>query len=133
MGHFSKLFIQWQDSMLISSRASDSKTVKSQASCTNFDNNVYFVMKKSYKNLILIFVILVVREKFPGHRSRTITVQHGNASPHNIADKDKVMISCNEAPAVQIVSQLARSVDLNVLDLEFSSSIQSLQDQTSAT
>lgn len=70
--------------------------------------------------------------KLPCHRSLEITVQHGSASPHHVANDDEVLHAYNEAPTVNFFQQ-TNSQDLNVLVLGLFSSIKSFQNPNYAT
>ncbi|XP_057518355.1 uncharacterized protein LOC130799246 [Amaranthus tricolor] len=74
-----------------------------------------------------------IRIKWPPHLSKTIFIQQDNAKPH-ILDDDEVFreVATLDGFNFHLVQQPPNSPDMNVLDLGFFRSIQSLQHQKSA-
>jgi hypothetical protein len=84
-----------------------------------------------YRQFIIEKVLPAIEEKWPRNHQRII-LQHDNAKPH-IKNNDREF---QEAVGrsmfdIELISQPANSPDLNVLDLGFFNSIQSLQHQYS--
>ncbi|KAG3019618.1 hypothetical protein PC119_g10234 [Phytophthora cactorum] len=87
--------------------------------------------RKVYTKMLLEKVFPAIREKWHGRKSRTIKVQQDNARPH-VQDINAALVKAGQDYGwdIQMVSQPPRSPDLNVLDLGFFHSTQSLQHQT---
>ncbi|KAG3254306.1 hypothetical protein PI124_g1166 [Phytophthora idaei] len=84
-----------------------------------------------YTKMLLEKVFPAIREKWPGRKSRTIKVQQDTAGSH-VQDNNTALVNAGQEYGwdIQMVSQPPRSPDLNVLDLGFFHSIQSLQHPT---
>ncbi|KAG6945993.1 hypothetical protein JG688_00016260, partial [Phytophthora aleatoria] len=90
------------------------------------------VTRKVYTKMLLEKVFPAIREKWPARRkSRTIKVQQDNAGPH-VQDSNDALVKAGQGYGwdIQMVSQPPRSPDLNVLNLGYFHSIQSLQHHT---
>lgn len=85
------------------------------------------------KKMIVENILPAIRSKFPmGHKLKPIYIQQDNAKPH-ARDNDEVLLAerSKDGWNIQFQSQPPNSPDLNVLDLGFFNSIQSLQHQES--
>ncbi|TBU00161.1 hypothetical protein CWI36_1726p0010 [Hamiltosporidium magnivora] len=85
------------------------------------------------KNMIIDNVILAIKSKFPpAYKKKTIYVQQDNAKPHfSDNDADIVALASADDWNIKFKAQPANSFYLNVLDLGFFNSIQSLQYEAS--
>mmetsp|Transcript_991 Transcript_991/g.1748 ORF Transcript_991/g.1748 Transcript_991/m.1748 type:complete len:220 (+) Transcript_991:3956-4615(+) len=93
---------------------------KALASVTNIE----------YRQFILEKVLPAIEEKWPRNHQR-IRIQHDNAKPHIRNDDPQFQEAIRRSTFdIQLTSQPANSPDLNVLDLGFFNSIQSLQHQS---
>jgi len=89
------------------------------------------ITKDEVRTMIEDNVFPAIREKFPqSYKRKPIYLQQDNAKPHTAVDDLEL---CREGRRdgwnLQLVCQPANSPDLNVLDLGFFNSIQSLQHQ----
>ncbi|KAE9024575.1 hypothetical protein PR001_g12645 [Phytophthora rubi] len=91
--------------------------------CVNMTRSVYVKMLKTK-------VLPAIRTKWPGGKRRVIFIQQDNASPH-VLEKDEEIAAAGKEDGwdIRMKCQPARSPDMNVLDLGFFHSIQSLQCQ----
>ena len=80
--------------------------------------------------MIVHKILPAIRIKWPPHLSKTIFIQQDNAKPH-ILDDDEVFreVATLDGFSFHLVQQPPNSPDMNVLDLGFFMSIQSLQHQ----
>ena len=89
------------------------------------------VKKEVYLEMMLTKVFPVIKEKCPtSMKSRTIIIQQDNAPPHQlfVNENEQVQQSLQQLELiVKIQNQPANSPDLNILDLGFFNSLQSLQ------
>ncbi|KAK9723577.1 hypothetical protein RND81_05G009400 [Saponaria officinalis] len=90
------------------------------------------ITKVVIKQCLIEKVIPVIKAKWPEGASKTIYIQQDNATPH-IAGNDTDFLHVAQADGfdIRVVCQPSNSPDLNVLDLGFFRSIQSLQDEKS--
>ena len=85
--------------------------------------------KSTYKQFLLGHLIPALKSKWP-NRTENIIIIQDNATPHNIVLDDDVLRVCSERGwNIKILLQLPKSLDLNVLDLGFFNSVQSLQNK----
>ena len=99
---------------------------------TIIKKNVESVTAVHSKNMIMENVISAIKSKFPpAYKKKTIYVQD-NAKPH-FSDNDADIVALGSADDwnIKFKAQPANSPDLNVLDLGFFNSIQSLQHEAS--
>lgn len=127
MGHLSKRFSDRKIELWSLVEQVAARRSSRNRPAGSLETKSYFVTKESYKNLFLNSVILALQEKSPHYRPQPVIFQHDITSSHSIFDDEEVLIACNESRTVEIVFQPAKSPDFNVLDLEFFSSIHSLQ------
>ncbi|ETV74054.1 hypothetical protein H257_11366 [Aphanomyces astaci] len=71
-------------------------------------------------------VVPSIKERFPS-RSKRVVLQHDNATPHGSIDEDALAAVSTDGWTFVVRRQPPNSPDLNVLDLGFFASIQSLQ------
>lgn len=87
------------------------------------------------KKMLIENVLPAIRNKFPNiNKNEPIYIQQDNAKPH-LKDNDEALIEegLKDGWCIKLKSQPPNSPDLNVLDLGFFNSIQSLQHQQSPT
>eukprot|EP00171_Calliarthron_tuberculosum_P004483 IDg4483t1 len=92
------------------------------------------VTRDIYRSFLVEKVLLAIREKWPSSKCQTIGVQQDNARPH-VSVRDDAIVDAGKVDSwnIRLKCQTANSPDLNVLDLVFYNSIQSLQHETVAT
>lgn len=90
------------------------------------------VTKERYKEKLLQDVIPVIKRVWNrARRGKHIWAQHDNAPSHNLNEYPDVVRECTVGGCdVKFISQPTNSPDLNILDLGFFNSTQSLQDRT---
>ncbi|KAK9668400.1 hypothetical protein RND81_13G057600 [Saponaria officinalis] len=89
--------------------------------------------KEVIKTMLLNNVIPAIKRKWPSCASKTIFIQQDNARPHTKAnDPEFLLAATSDGFDIQLTHQPANSPDLNVLDLGFFRSIQSLQTKKNA-
>ncbi|XP_057526369.1 uncharacterized protein LOC130805603 [Amaranthus tricolor] len=90
------------------------------------------VTKVHTRDMIVHNILPAIRSKWPPHLSKTIFIQQDNAKPH-ILDDDEVFreVATLDGFSFHLVQQPPTSPDMNVLDLGFFRSIQSLQHKKS--
>ena len=97
----------------------------------------YNVDRTAYKAMLTEFVIPAIKEKWPtGQRGETILIQQDNAPAHcPVTDPDIWAAGhlLDDPFTIELYCQPANSPDLNVLDLGFFNSIQSLQHHASCS
>lgn len=106
---------------------------KNRAKGTIITKNVESVTAVHCKNMIMENVVPAIKSKFPPtYKKKTIYVQQDNAKPH-FSDNDADIVALGSADDwnIKFKAQPANSPDLNVLDLGFFNSIQSLQHEAS--
>ncbi|VFQ65765.1 unnamed protein product [Cuscuta campestris] len=82
------------------------------------------------KRMLLTNLIPAIKQKWPGS-SRDIIIQQDNAKPHVDGNDPEIVAAAQEGDwNIQLKFQPPNSPDLNVLDLGFFRSIDSVQDQT---
>jgi len=118
--------------MAICLSRTSSKKSKNRAKVTMITKNVESVTAVHCKNMIMENVIPAIKSKFPpAYKKKTIYVQD-NAKPHfSDNDVDIVALGSVDDWNIKFKAQLTNSPDLNVLDLGFFNSIQSLQHEAS--
>ncbi|XP_057548213.1 uncharacterized protein LOC130826661 [Amaranthus tricolor] len=91
------------------------------------------ITKVHTSDMIVHKILPAIRSKWPPHLSKTIFIQQDNAKPHILND-DVVFreVATLDGFSFHLVQQSPNSPDMNVLDLGFFRSIQSLQHQKSA-
>ena len=104
---------------------------KNRAKGTLVTKNIQSVNNQQHQIMMEQNVIPAIKEKWPdGHK--TIYIQQDNAKPHSASCDNKLQESALEDGwDIQLKRQPPNSPDLNVLDLGFFASIQSLQHQDS--
>ncbi|XP_074289597.1 uncharacterized protein LOC141614750 [Silene latifolia] len=91
------------------------------------------ITKKVTKEAFINKVIPAIKQKWPTSASKNISIQQDNAKPHfNGKDKDFMEAATSNGFNIELTQQPANSPDLNILDLGFFRSIQSLQDENPA-
>lgn len=86
------------------------------------------VNKNVIKDMMINNIIPAIKTKWPPSSSKTIYFQQDNARPHvKASDPDFIQAATSDGFNIMIQNQPANSPDLNVLDLGFFNSIQSLQ------
>ncbi|XP_050217419.1 uncharacterized protein LOC126668255 [Mercurialis annua] len=92
------------------------------------------VNKDVIRQCLIEKVLPGIRTKWPENRSRVIFIQQDNARPHIKPDDDKFLQEARkDGFDIQLRFQPPNSPDLNVLDLGFFRSIQSLQQEQAPT
>ncbi|KAK9705788.1 hypothetical protein RND81_07G081800 [Saponaria officinalis] len=92
------------------------------------------ITKEVTKEYLISKIIPAIKSKWPEGASRRIYIQQDNAKPHIRGDDpDFLNAAQSDGFDIRLVSQPPNSPDLNVLDLGFFRSIQSLQYEISAT
>ncbi|VFQ74328.1 unnamed protein product [Cuscuta campestris] len=77
-------------------------------------------------------VLPAIKEKVPEAITKHIIIQQDNAKPHiDVNDPEFVQAANADGYSIELTCQPPNSPDLNILDLGFFASIQSLQHQTS--
>lgn len=106
---------------------------KNRTKGTLITKNVESITTEQCKKMIIENVIPEIKSKFPGnYKNKTIYVQQDNARPHSSDnDQDIVAAGSSDGWNIRFKSQPPNSPDLNVLDLGFFNSIQSLQHEAS--
>ncbi|XP_074304590.1 uncharacterized protein LOC141639336 [Silene latifolia] len=85
------------------------------------------ITKKVTKEAFINKVIPAIKQKWPTSASKNISIQQDNAKPHfNGKDKDFMEAATSNGFNIELTQQPANSPDLNILDLGFFRSIQSL-------
>ncbi|ETV97619.1 hypothetical protein H310_09515 [Aphanomyces invadans] len=79
-----------------------------------------------YRNYVVTQVIPAIKAKFPTSNKR-IVLQHDNATPHGGVTNKDLVSSSTDGWTFVVRSQPPNSPDLNVLDLGFFASLQTLQ------
>ncbi|XP_074302960.1 uncharacterized protein LOC141637300 [Silene latifolia] len=88
------------------------------------------ITKKVTKEALINLVIPAIKQKWPASASKEISIQQDNVKPHiNEKDKDFPEAAISDGFNIKLTQQQANSPDLNILDLGFFRSIQSLQDE----
>ncbi|XP_074266864.1 uncharacterized protein LOC141590154 [Silene latifolia] len=91
------------------------------------------ITKAVTKQTLINLVIPAIKQKWPASASKEIHIQQDNAKPHiNGKDKDFLEAATSDGFNIKLTQQPAQSPDLNILDLGFFRSIQSLQDENPA-
>ena len=73
-------------------------------------------------------VILAIKARWPGNKEDIIWIQQDNTKPHTIPSDVVVAAAGMEGGwSIQLKNQPPNSPDLNILDLDFFNTIQSLQ------
>lgn len=90
-----------------------------------------FIDRLKSRQLLINKVIPAIKSKWPAHEKHmVIRIQQDNASPHVEANDAEVLAAGREDGwRIIIDCQPAQSPDLNVLDLGYFNSIQSLQNR----
>ncbi|ETV90121.1 hypothetical protein H310_15049 [Aphanomyces invadans] len=90
------------------------------------------VTKATYRSMLVSKTLPAIFDKFPMDVQR-IVVQHDNAKPHAVSfDSEVIAASKLNDRHIVFGDQPGNSPDLNVLDLGFFNSIQSLQQKMPA-
>jgi hypothetical protein len=89
------------------------------------------VDRELYTHYIINKVIPAIKAKWPrGERNRLIFIQQDNATPHvSPLDPSVIEAGTSDGFNIRLLCQPANSPDLNVLDLGFFASIQSIQNR----
>ncbi|XP_074314417.1 uncharacterized protein LOC141649631 [Silene latifolia] len=90
-------------------------------------------ISKVTKEALINLVIPIIKQKWPASASKDISIQQDNAKPY-ISGKDRKFKEAATSDVFNIIleQQPENSPDLNILDLGFFRSIQSLQDEKPA-
>ncbi|XP_074293660.1 uncharacterized protein LOC141620774 [Silene latifolia] len=92
------------------------------------------INKQVTKDMLINKVIPAIHSKWPASMSKEIIIQQDNAKPHIKGnDLDFLMAANSNGFNISLTQQPPNSPDLNVLDLGFFNSIQSLQAKTRAS
>ncbi|KAJ0394738.1 hypothetical protein ATCC90586_008852 [Pythium insidiosum] len=107
------------------------RSSKLRAKCTVVLRNVETVDREAYKAVLIYDIIPAIKAKWPASgKKRTIWIQHDSAKPHvPVNDPDVIAAGTSGGWDIRMRCQPADSPDLNVLDLGYFRSIQSLQYQ----
>ncbi|VFQ62496.1 unnamed protein product [Cuscuta campestris] len=90
------------------------------------------ITKEVYRTLMIQQVLPAIKEKVPEAITKHIIIQQDNAKPHiDVNDPEFVQVANADGYSIELTCQPPNSPDLNILDLGFFASIQSLQHQTS--
>ncbi|CAN0269866.1 unnamed protein product [Pylaiella littoralis] len=89
------------------------------------------VTKETYKAKLVDDVIPAIKEKWPAAtRYNPIFLQQDNARPHLVNNDPDLLEACSsDGFDIKLINQPPNSPDINILDLGFFASIQSLQDR----
>ncbi|XP_074300730.1 uncharacterized protein LOC141632037 [Silene latifolia] len=91
------------------------------------------INKQVTKDIILNCVLPAIKAKWPSNVSKRIIIQQDNARPHfSNDDPDFRKAATSDGWQIELAYQTPNSPDLNVLDLGFFRSIQSLQQKKKA-
>eukprot|EP00559_Dactyliosolen_fragilissimus_P006415 CAMPEP_0184857158 /NCGR_PEP_ID=MMETSP0580-20130426/2320_1 /TAXON_ID=1118495 /ORGANISM="Dactyliosolen fragilissimus" /LENGTH=508 /DNA_ID=CAMNT_0027352589 /DNA_START=6 /DNA_END=1532 /DNA_ORIENTATION=+ len=86
------------------------------------------VRKEHTKEILLEYIIPEIKRRWPLRHKNKIVIQQDNASPHPAEDDPDLVAAMTEGDwNICIENQTPNSPDLNVLDLGYFASIQSLQ------
>ncbi|XP_074289083.1 uncharacterized protein LOC141614225 [Silene latifolia] len=86
------------------------------------------INKQVTKDMIINRVLPAIKAKWPSNVSKRIIIQQDNARPHfRNDDLDFKRVATSDGWEIELAYQTPNSLDLNVLDLGFFRSIQSLQ------
>jgi hypothetical protein len=86
------------------------------------------VTKTIYRELLLEKVIPAIKRKWPRGRTRNVIIQQDGASSHVAEDDEAVLQACNSGNwNMKLLTQPARSPDLNINDLSFFAALQAAQ------
>ncbi|CAB1102617.1 unnamed protein product [Ectocarpus sp. CCAP 1310/34] len=88
------------------------------------------VNRVTYKEKLINNVLPDIRAKFPA--VSTVFAQQDSAPGHRVMDPE-IVAAAAQGRRIELINQPANSPDMNVLDLGFFNSIQSLQDRTTPT
>ncbi|ETW05997.1 hypothetical protein H310_03616 [Aphanomyces invadans] len=83
----------------------------------------------TYRDYLVNKVVPAIKAKFPS-MSKRVVLQHDNATPHGSIDEATLALMSTDGWQFVVRRQPPNSPDLNVLDLGFFASIQSLQYKT---
>ncbi|KAK9664743.1 hypothetical protein RND81_14G064800 [Saponaria officinalis] len=101
---------------------------KNRVAGTMVTKPIESVNKVVIKDYVINKIIPAIKTKWPQSASKNIIIQQDNAKPHISGnDADFVAAATSDGFNIQLKQQPAMSPDLNVLDLGFFRSIQSLQ------
>ncbi|ETP51183.1 hypothetical protein F442_03611 [Phytophthora nicotianae P10297] len=108
------------------------RTSKNRPKGTIVLRNVESVDREAYKATLIGDIIPAIKAKWPrSGKKRTIYIQQDNAKPHVSVDDPDIMAAGRSGGwDIRMRCQPPNSPDLNVLDLGYFRSIQSLQYQT---
>ncbi|KAK9705642.1 hypothetical protein RND81_07G072700 [Saponaria officinalis] len=91
------------------------------------------INKVVIKDFLINKVIPAIKMKWPESANKNIIIQQDNATPHiHGNDPDFIRAATSDGFSIQLQQQPSNSPDLNVLDLGFFRSIQSLQSSKTA-
>ncbi|XP_074292443.1 uncharacterized protein LOC141619316 [Silene latifolia] len=86
------------------------------------------ITKQVVKKMLISKIIPAIKSKWPASASKNISIQQDNAKPHiKCTDHDFLNAATTDGFNISLNQQTPNSPDLNVLDLGFFRSIQSLQ------
>jgi len=104
---------------------------KNRAKGTIVTKPIESVNSNEYKKMMKEKVFPAIREKFPSSYKQKIIIQQDNAKPHSKETDAELLSEANKKGwKMRLQCQPPNSPDLNVLDLGFFNSIQSLQHQS---
>lgn len=106
---------------------------KNRPKGTHITKNVESINATECKKMIIDNVIPAIKSQFPtNYKKKIIYVQQDNAKPHpSVADAELLAAGTSCGWSIRFKSQPPNSPDLNILDLGFFNSIQSLQHEAS--
>ncbi|XP_074300312.1 uncharacterized protein LOC141631553 [Silene latifolia] len=103
---------------------------KSRVAGTIMTKPIESITEKVTKECLINLVIPTIKQKWSGTASKEISIQQDNAKPHiNGKDKDFLEAATSAGFNINLTQQPTNPLDLNILDLSFFRSIQSLQDE----
>ncbi|KAK9725658.1 hypothetical protein RND81_05G160500 [Saponaria officinalis] len=106
---------------------------KNRVAGTMVTKAIESINKQVTKDTLINLLIPAIKQKWPASASKEITIQQDNVKPHlSGKEKDFIEAATSDGFNIKLTQQPAMSPDLNILDLGFFRSIQSLQDENQA-
>ncbi|XP_074277077.1 uncharacterized protein LOC141600731 [Silene latifolia] len=91
------------------------------------------ITKQVVKDMLMSKILPAIKSKWPRNMSKNINIQQDNAKPHiRCTDQDFVNAATSDGFNITLSQQPPNSPDLNVLDLGFFRTIQTLQQRKRA-
>ncbi|XP_026383234.1 uncharacterized protein LOC113278679 [Papaver somniferum] len=110
------------------------RTSKNRPAGTLEDKPIESVNKDITRACLINKLLPAIREKWPNYNGETIYIQQDNAKPHvKVDDEEFLKEAAKEGFDIRLRFQPSQSPDMNVLDLGFFRSIQSLQHKEAPT